>query len=75
MTRWTHQVLQQGRQLLGEGGELDEGRPQVRVVPADEVAAELIQSLSVVLLILDVVCDERKKDQPPVSLSTMNSHD
>lgn len=55
LTCATHQVLQQRRQLLGEGGELDEGRPQVGVVPADEVAAEFVQSLSVVLFILDVV--------------------
>lgn len=56
MARRTHQVLQQGGQLLGEGGELDESRSQVRVVPADEVAAKFVQRLSVVLLILDVVC-------------------
>lgn len=54
-----HQVLQQRRQLLGEGGELDEGRPQVRVVPADEVAAKLVQSLSVVLFVLHVVWGEK----------------
>lgn len=51
----THQVLQQGGQLLGEGGELDEGRPQVGVVSADEVAAKFVQSLGVVFFILNVV--------------------
>lgn len=56
LTFRTHQVLQQGRQLLGEGGELDKGRSQIRIVPADEVAAKLVQSLGIVLLILNMVC-------------------
>lgn len=50
-----HQVLQQRRQLLGEGRELHEGRPQVRVVPADEVAAKFVQSLSVVFFVLNMI--------------------
>lgn len=54
-TERTHQVLEEGGELLGEGGELDEGRAQVRVVPAYEVAAKLVQGLGIVLLILDVV--------------------
>lgn len=61
-TRWAHQVLQQGGQLLGEGGELDEGRPQVGVVPADEVAAKFVQSLGVVFFILNVVWVGKKEE-------------
>lgn len=56
LTGWTHQVLQECRQFLGEGRELDEGCSQVVVVPADEVAAKLIQSLGVIVFILDMVC-------------------
>ena len=63
----THQVLQQGRQLLGEGGELDEGRSQVGVVPTDEVTAKFVQSLGIVLFILHMICvvnrAERKVNQ------------
>ena len=67
----THQVLQEGRQLLGEGGELDEGRSQVWVVPTDEVTAKFVQSLGIVLFILHMICvvnrAEKKRstrDQP-----------
>lgn len=63
LTGWTHQVLQERRQFLGEGRELDEGCSQVGVVPADEVAAKLIQSLGVIFFILDVVCVKKGMGQ------------
>lgn len=64
VTCGTHQVLQEGRQLLGEGRELNKCRAQVRVVPADEVAAKFVQSLSVVFFILEMVCVEEGEENP-----------
>lgn len=57
----SHQVFEQSRQLFHQTGELDEGSPQVRAVPAHEVTAELVQSLSVVLLILHVLWEQEKR--------------
>lgn len=64
---WTHQVLQQRRQLLGEGGELDESCAQVGVVPADEVATKFVQSLGVVFFILDVICGDNRGEKQHLS--------
>lgn len=52
---WTHQVLEQGRELFGQSGELDKGRAQIRIIPTDEVTPKLIQRLCVRLLILNVI--------------------
>lgn len=51
----SHQVFQQSCQLFHQTGELDEGGPQLRAVAAHEVTAKLIQSLSIVLLVLHVL--------------------
>lgn len=58
----SHQVFEQSCKLFHQTGELDEGGPQVRAVPAHEVTPELVQSLSVILLILHMLCEEEKKN-------------
>lgn len=62
----SHQVFEQSCKLFHQTGELDEGGPQVRAVPAHEVTPELVQSLSVILLILHMLCEEEKKKKTPM---------
>lgn len=48
----TYKVFKKRCELLGEDGELEEGRTQIRIVSIHAVFTELLQGLSVLLLVL-----------------------
>lgn len=58
----SHQILEEGGELLGKYRELEEGWAKVRVIPVHTVLTKLLQSLGVLLLILNMSWKEKSEN-------------